>query len=28
MSGEKNLEILLKWMKPKYDEGEFVFCKI
>jgi hypothetical protein len=28
MSGEKNLEILLKTMKPKKNIGEFVFCEI
>lgn len=28
MSGEKNLEMLLKSMKPKYNLGEFVFCKV
>ena len=27
MSGEKNLEALLKSMKPKLNVGEFVFCK-
>lgn len=27
MSGEKNLEALLKSMKPKHNVGEFVFCK-
>ncbi|GAL81337.1 ACT domain-containing protein [Algibacter lectus] len=27
MSGEKNLEMLLKSMKPKHNLGEFVFCK-
>ncbi|RED43950.1 hypothetical protein DFQ10_104141 [Winogradskyella eximia] len=27
MSGEKNLEVLLKSMKPKLNVGEFVFCK-
>jgi len=27
MSGEKNLETLLKSMKPKHNLGEFVFCK-
>ncbi|OBX18202.1 MULTISPECIES: ACT domain-containing protein [Bizionia] len=27
MSGEKNLETLLKSMKPKHNVGEFVFCK-
>lgn len=27
MSGEKNLEVLLKSMKPKLNLGEFVFCK-
>jgi len=26
MSGEKNLEVLLKTMKPKHNVGEFVFC--
>lgn len=28
MSGEKNLEILLKTMKPKRNLGEFVFCEV
>jgi uncharacterized protein len=28
MSGEKNLEILLKQMKPKLNSGEFVFCEV
>ena len=28
MSGEKNLEILLKEMKPKLNAGEFVFCEV
>lgn len=27
MSGEKNLDALLKSMKPKHNVGEFVFCK-
>ncbi|MGJ8713670.1 MAG: ACT domain-containing protein [Maribacter stanieri] len=27
MSGEKNLDTLLKSMKPKHNVGEFVFCK-
>ncbi|WP_340155917.1 ACT domain-containing protein [uncultured Winogradskyella sp.] len=27
MNGEKNLEMLLKSMKPKHNLGEFVFCK-
>ncbi len=27
MTGEKNLAILLKTMKPKLNLGEFVFCK-
>ncbi|AWV96814.1 acetyltransferase [Arcticibacterium luteifluviistationis] len=27
MSGETNLETLLKSMKPKHNVGEFVFCK-
>ena len=26
MSGEKNLEVLLKSMKPKLNSGEYVFC--
>lgn len=26
MNGEKNLELLLKSMKPKHNVGEFVFC--
>lgn len=28
MSGEKNLEKLLKTMKPEHNEGEYVFCEI
>ncbi len=28
MTGEVNLDILLKTMKPKLNEGEFVFCTI
>ena len=28
MSGEKNLAILLKTMKPQLNEGEYVFCTI
>lgn len=28
MSGEKNLDILLKTMKPKLNEGKYVFCKV
>ena len=28
MSGEKNLEILLRKMKPKLNSGEFVFCEV
>jgi hypothetical protein len=28
MEGEKNLEILLKTMKPKLNLGEYVFCEI
>lgn len=28
MSGEKDLQMLLKSMKPELNEGEFVFCKI
>lgn len=28
MSGEKNLELLLKNMKPKLNAGEFVFCEV
>ena len=28
MKGEVNLDILLKTMKPKLNEGEFVFCTI
>lgn len=28
MSGEKDLQKLLKSMKPELNEGEFVFCKI
>jgi hypothetical protein len=27
MSGEKKLDVLLKSMKPKYNLGEYVFCK-
>lgn len=27
MNGEKNLDVLLKSMKPKHNLGEFVFCK-
>ncbi|CDF79472.1 conserved hypothetical protein (DUF2241) [Formosa agariphila KMM 3901] len=27
MNGEKDLETLLKSMKPKLNDGEFVFCK-
>jgi hypothetical protein len=26
MPGEKNLEILLKKMKPTLNEGDYVFC--
>ena len=28
MSGEKNLNVLLKNMKPKLNLGEFVFCEV
>jgi hypothetical protein len=28
MSGEKDLEILLKSMKPKYNESDYVFCTV
>lgn len=28
MSGEKNLEILLKTIKPELNPGEYVFCKV
>ena len=28
MNGEKNLETLLKSMKPKHNVGEYVFCTI
>ncbi len=28
MQGEKNLNILLKSMKPKLREGEYVFCSL
>lgn len=28
MSGEKDLQILLKSMKPVHKPGEFVFCKV
>ena len=27
MAGEKNLDILLKTMKPKLHEGQYVFCE-
>ena len=27
MSGERNLDVLLKSMKPKHNVGEYVFCK-
>lgn len=27
MSGEKDLEILLKSMKPEHNPGDYVFCK-
>lgn len=27
MSGEKDLEILLKSMKPQHNAGDYVFCK-
>ncbi|WP_026708056.1 ACT domain-containing protein [Flavobacterium frigidarium] len=27
MAGEKNLDILLKTMKPKLNEGQYVFCE-
>lgn len=28
MSGEKDLEQLLKSMKPEHNSGEYVFCKV
>lgn len=28
MSGEKNLEVLLQSMKPKFNTGEYVFCVV
>ena len=28
MSGEKNLQLLLKSMKPEHNEGDYVFCKV
>lgn len=28
MSGEKNLEKLLKSMKPQHNSGDYVFCKV
>ena len=28
MSGEKDLEILLKSMKPEHVSGDYVFCKV
>lgn len=28
MSGEKNLEQLLKSMKPEHNAGDYVFCKV
>ncbi|CAA9196473.1 hypothetical protein FLA105534_01136 [Flavobacterium bizetiae] len=28
MSGEKNLEQLLKSMKPEHNGGDYVFCKV
>ncbi len=28
MSGEKNLELLLKTMKPALNEGDYVFCTL
>lgn len=28
MNGEKNLDILLKSMKPRLNEGSYVFCNI
>lgn len=28
MNGEKNLEILLKTMKPELQEGDYVFCTL
>ena len=28
MSGEKDLQLLLKSMKPEHNEGDYVFCKV
>lgn len=28
MSGEKNLQKLLKMMKPEHKQGDYVFCKV
>lgn len=28
MTGEKNLDLLLKTMKPHHNHGEFVFCTV
>ncbi|MNQ65891.1 ACT domain protein [compost metagenome] len=28
MSGEKDLQILLKSMKPEHNSGDYVFCKV
>ncbi|WP_456313181.1 ACT domain-containing protein [Pseudomonas shirazensis] len=28
MSGEKNLQTLLKSMKPEHNSGDYVFCKV
>lgn len=28
MSGEKDLQVLLKSMKPEHNAGEYVFCKV
>jgi hypothetical protein len=28
MSGEKDLQILLKSMKPEHNVGDYVFCKV
>jgi hypothetical protein len=28
MTGEENLETLLRMMKPKHNVGEFVFCEV
>lgn len=28
MSGEKDLQVLLKSMKPEHVSGDYVFCKV